>query len=146
MTTTYCTYTELANLTGSTLSQTILEAIINEAEREVNDYLALSGLTGVAGNAMKSATLKLSIAGLITRRRMDGTQPGSLTLDGSLVTSDNLDAAISGLRKAAFAILDNYIMTAAGVVPSGLSSRVNLARRVDYEHFDDNNVPQDGHF
>jgi hypothetical protein len=105
MTTTNCTYTELANLTGSTLSQTVLEAIINQAEREVDSFLAPYGLSG--STAVKGATLHLSIAGLFTRYRLDGQKPGSLTL-GDYTTTDNIDAAIATHRNEGNRLLNLY--------------------------------------
>lgn len=105
MTTTYCTYTELTYLTGSTLSQTIQEAIINQAEREVDTYLGPFGLSG--STSVKDATLHLSIAGLFTRYRLDGQKPGSLTL-GDYTSTDNIDAAIATHRNEGYRLLNLY--------------------------------------
>ena len=105
----YATYTELENLTGSNLGETILEAIIDEAEREIDAKLDEYGLSG-SGDIIKSATLKLSMAGLMTRRRFDGSQPASVGL-GELTKSDSLDQAISALKKDAWALVDSFIET-----------------------------------
>lgn len=118
MTTTYCTYTELANETGSTLSQTILEELINQAEREVNARLRVSGITGSADDALKSATLKLATANLLTRYRLDGTKPAGLTI-GELSMSDNIDEAIRNLVAGGLALVQDYIKIRASTSTTG---------------------------
>lgn len=104
----YCTYTELTALTGTTLSQTIQEAIIAQADREIDGILAKEDVSGVASGLIKSASLELSIAGVITRHRMDGTMPSSLT-EGGFTMSDSLDAAISQHRTLAYKMIQDYI-------------------------------------
>lgn len=103
----YCTYTEIQNLTGSVLSQTILEAIIAEADREIDGRLALFNLTG-SGGLIKSASIHLSIAGLFTRYRLDGTKPGSLNI-GGLSMSDNIDQAIEYHTKRGNDLISQFI-------------------------------------
>ena len=61
----FCTYTELANLTGSIRSSTILQAIIDEADRQVTAYLRARGVSASACDEMKSASLSFSQAGLL---------------------------------------------------------------------------------
>ena len=92
----YCVYTEVQNLCGTDLSSTILGAIIDEADREIDAYIAPYNLTGSASGAVKSASLKLSQAGVI--------QYGG----GYASTTDALSAIIE-LRKEAFNVLDLWI-------------------------------------
>lgn len=103
----YCSTAELVNLTGSTASATILQEVIDEADRQIDARLALAGLTG-SGGAIKSASMHLSIAGLLTRMRMDGEKPGSLSIPG-LSMSDNIDAAIAEHRSSADQMLAVFI-------------------------------------
>jgi len=110
MTTTYCTYTELANETGSGLSQTILEELINQAEREVNSRLAVAGLSGSANDTLKVATLKIATANMLVRYRLDNTKPSGLTI-GELSMSDNIDEAIRNLKADGLRIVGEYIKT-----------------------------------
>jgi hypothetical protein len=104
----YCTYTELTQLTGSALSQSVLEAIIAQADREIDGILVKENLSGSATGLIKAASLELSIAGVITRHRMDGTMPSSITL-GGLTMADNLDAQISQHRSNGLMYVQNYI-------------------------------------
>jgi len=100
----YCTYTELTSLTGATLLQATLEAIIAQADREIDAKLAEQGLTGTAGNAqLKAASLELSIAGLITRYAMDGTRD---------IDAENTEDSVTAHRARAQEILDAYIWAA----------------------------------
>jgi hypothetical protein len=104
----YCTYTELAQLTGTALSQSILEAIIAQSDREIDGILAKNNLSGSATGLIKAASLEFSIAGVITRHRMDGTMPSSITL-GGLTMSDNLDAQISQHRSNGQMYVQSFI-------------------------------------
>jgi len=105
----YCTTAELVNLTGSGLSSTILQAIIDDADREINAYLAPHGLGG-SGDACKTASLKLSRAGLMQYHRLSGIQPKSVSI-GDTSSQDDPDIAIAALRKEAFQILDLWVST-----------------------------------
>ena len=106
----YCTTTDLVNLTGSSLSSTILQAIIDDADREINAYLAPHGLAGSANDACKTASLKLSRAGLMQYHRLSGIQPKSVSI-GDTTSQDDPDVAIAALRKEAFQILDLWVST-----------------------------------
>ena len=108
MATTYCTYTELAALTGSSYTQATLEAIINHCERKIDARLASAGLTGSANDVLKSATLDLSKAEYMSRRRIDGTRPASIAA-GAKSTSDSIDAEIKRLTDSCWALVDSYI-------------------------------------
>lgn len=105
----YCIYTEIIALTGTELSQSDIEAIIAEADREIDAVLAYNGLGSADTNGgIKSASIKLSIAGVITRGRLDGTKPSNLVL-GDMTISDNRDAAIAQLREAAMKTVAQYV-------------------------------------
>lgn len=108
MTTGYCTVTDLQNLTGSKLDAGVLQAIIDDACREVDVYLGQFSLGGNNGPACKSATIKFATAGLITRMRMDGTKGTSRSI-GDYTLSDDPDGAIEALKIQAFALLDQYV-------------------------------------
>jgi hypothetical protein len=110
----YCTTTELINITGSDLGTTKLQAIIDDADREIDAYLAPYGLSGTASGACKSASLKLSQAGIYL-------------LAGNTAPTEQLFNPAGVLRKAAFTLLDWYIDNQTSL--SG-SKRV-FVRRVD---------------
>ena len=102
----FCTTTELANVTGSIRSATILQAIIDEADRQATAYLKARGVGATACDETKSASLALSQAGLL----LFGLQEGSLEASsGDFSSSVNVTGAVKALETRAFAILDDYI-------------------------------------
>lgn len=105
----YCTNAKLTQMTGTTLSSTIQDAMILEADYEINGWLYEAGITPPGSDTtLEAASLKLSTALVMTRHRMDGTQPGSLSI-GEFSMSDNIDAAITSLREGAKSLVDSYI-------------------------------------
>jgi hypothetical protein len=119
----YCAYTDIQNVTGSALSQTILEAIIAQADREINARLYEAGLTPPSSDTLlMAASVDLSVAGVMTRHRMDGTQPSSKSV-GEASESDTLDGAIAKLRESADRAVSAYIAKAQAAVR--LSSRIH---------------------
>lgn len=122
---TYCTTAELAALTGSTLdATTILAPIIEQAEREIDTKLAKFSLSGSTADGIKSACLKLSIAGLLTRYRLDGTQPASIKM-GDYSSSDNIDQAIAKLTADAWELVDDYVQANANTADQYYLRKVN---------------------
>ena len=118
----YCTTTELQYLTGSELAEEVLEGIIAQADREIQGMIYQAGLTPpAASDILKAASLNFSIAGVMTRHRMDGTQPGSLTV-GDMTTSDDLNGAIDELRQKAEAMVNAYISQVS--TATGLAARI----------------------
>lgn len=100
--------TELIARTGSTLDpSTILQPVLDDAYAETSAYLSPYGLSP-SGLQCKLAEMKYAQAGLMTRMRLDGTKPASLSVAG-FSSADNIDQAISGLRKQAEDILEKYI-------------------------------------
>ena len=102
----YCTTTEVGYLTGTTLSDTIVGGIITESDRQVDAKLALYGLSG-GGDTCKSASLNLSVAGVLRRHQMDGTQPNSLGLGGISMSVD-IESAIRTHTQRADVLIDEY--------------------------------------
>ena len=113
---TYCTTAELVNLTGSTLSTTILTAVIEQGDREIDTYLAPYGV-GADASACKSASLELAIAGLLVRGQMDDTRPDTFA-EGDYSQHINIDISVAAHRKTAFAILDRYVSAASAASAS----------------------------
>ncbi len=122
---TYCTTTELVALSGSTLdTTTILTPIIEAADREIDAYLAPYGLSGSATGAMKQASLKLSMAGLLERGLHTGDYEAA---SGDFESKADVVRAVESNRKAAFHLLDLYIDAQRSL---SASTRV-FGRRVD---------------
>lgn len=113
---TYCTTAELKNLTGATLTDAILTAIIEQGDREIDTYLAPYGV-GADASACKSASLELAIAGLLIRGQMDGTTPDTYQA-GDYSQHINVDISVAAHRKAAYAILDRYVSAASAASAS----------------------------
>ena len=109
---TYATYTELTNVTGSAESSTILQAVLDDAEREIVAYLKARGVTSSSCDATKSAELKIAQAGLLQLRIQKGEV---IPVSGEMVASPDPNAASAvmsayrQLRRDAFQILDDYI-------------------------------------
>lgn len=120
----YCTNAELTALTGTELSTTIQDAIIAEADRQIDARLALYGVSG-SGNVCKSASLQLSTAGVLRRHQMDGTQPNSLNLGGVSLSVD-VESAIRSCEEKAFSLIDDF-------AKNSLKARawMNMVRKVN---------------
>jgi hypothetical protein len=81
----WATTADLVNATGSALDTATLQAIIDSAEREINAALSPLNITG--SDALREASLHLSIARLYTRYDLVGqlTQP---TINGSTASHE----------------------------------------------------------
>ena len=114
---TYCFYLEKTELFGSKkthrMTETILKELVrqamHQADREIKARLALADITAPASDdTLKAASLNLSIAGVFTRLRADGSKPSSLKV-GDISMGDNIDAAISELKNRAWESVTAYI-------------------------------------
>jgi len=103
----YCSTVDLVNATGAAYDTTTLQALIDRADRQIDARLRAARVAG-SGDAIREASLSLSIAMLLTRMRMDGTKPASLSL-GGLSMSDNIDQAIKELQDRAWELVDEHI-------------------------------------
>ena len=120
----YCSTTELINVTGSTRSATILQGIIDEADRQINLYLRSNGITGASGDDLKSISLTLSKAGLLEF----GLQVGDLQAsNGDFSSSLNVTEAVKALRTSAYTALDQYI-EASTISDSGANFRCSRVK------------------
>lgn len=123
---TFCSTTELVALSGSTLDTTaVLTPIIEAADREINTYLAPYGLSGSSSvDACKQASLKLSMAGLLERGLHTGDYQAA---SGDFDSKADVVRAIESNRKAAYALLDQYIDAQTSLS----ASKRTFGRRVD---------------
>ncbi len=104
----YCTTAELVSATGSKYDTAVLQALIDRADRQINAKLNAARVSG-SGDAIKEASLSLSTSMLLTRMRMDGTKPSSLSMGGTLTMSDNVDEAIANLETRAWQLVEEHI-------------------------------------
>ena len=103
----YCSTAELVSATGATYETAVLQALIDRADRQINAKLNAARVGG-SGNAVKEASLCLSTAMLLTRMRMDGAKPASLSV-GGLSMSDNIDQAIKTYEARAWELVNEHI-------------------------------------
>lgn len=102
----YCSTADLANVTGSPLSSTILQALIDDGDREIDAYLAPFGVSASVTGACKSASLKLAQAGLLHYNLQTGTMQAT---SGDFTSSVDVTRAAESLRKSAFTLLNQYV-------------------------------------
>lgn len=106
--TSYCTYAEVLAMTGTAYPQATVEAIIVLADKELNAMLAAKGFAAAyTDSGLQEAGLNLALSRLLTRMRMDGTKPSSLSM-GGLTMSDSIDKAIEGHRSVAESLISAY--------------------------------------
>lgn len=103
----YCTVEDLVAATGSAYPAETLQALIDRADRQIDARL-MAVRVGGGGPAVREASLSLSIAALLTRMRLDGTRPSSITI-GGISQSDNNDGAIAALEAQAWGLVDDHI-------------------------------------
>lgn len=112
----YCTNAELSGITDTTLSTTILDGIIAQADRRIKARIQKDGITPPASDDMlKAASLDLSQAGIITHNRLkedltDRNMAKTVKF-GETTLQDDPDKAIEALKDLAWESVDAYIET-----------------------------------
>jgi hypothetical protein len=103
----YCSATELQSLTGTDRTDTELQAIIDQADREINLWLKARGVTGSACDELKTVSILLSKVGLQELGQPDGSFEASA---GDFYTG-NPSRDVAYLRKTAYGLLNDYLAT-----------------------------------
>jgi hypothetical protein len=142
----YCTYAEVVAGTGTTLAQATVESLITYADAMIDSWLDEWDVTGSASSRLKVACILLTQAFLMRRRRLDGTQPNSLTI-GEMSSSDNNDRAILDLEDRAKSIVDIYIRKTLGLPYKETDATIDkMVVRADHAmsafKLDQNTVPE----
>lgn len=121
----YCTTDELVALSGTTLdATTILTPIIAAADREIDAFLTTYGLTGSSTQgAIKQASLKLSMAGLLERGLHTGIYEA---VSGDFENKTDVIKAIESNRAAAYKLLEMHVNAQTSITPTTAT-----VRRVD---------------
>jgi len=121
----YCTTDELVALSGTTLdATTILTPIIAAADREIDAFLTTYGLTGSSTQgAIKQASLKLSMAGLLERGLHTGVYEA---VSGDFENKTDIIKAIESNRAAAYKLLEMHVNAQTSITPTTAT-----VRRVD---------------
>jgi hypothetical protein len=122
----YCSIAEVRSLTGLAIAQisdTDMQALIDEADREINSYIAFAG-NSLSATVSKSASIKLTICNIITQQRISGNKAYKVSV-GAMSIADDPDRAIKGLRD------DAYRMMEMGVRVSSYPKWRNMIRRTN---------------
>ena len=104
----YCSIEDVQNMTDTELSRVNLGIIVEDATKRVMSKLLLYGISGGSGDQISAATLNLALVGVLTRYRIDGTKPASVTVDGKS-SSDNVDQNIATLEARADQLIQDYV-------------------------------------
>jgi hypothetical protein len=112
------------SLTGSALSSAVLQAIIDDGDREIDAYLGQFNLSGSATGAIKSASLKLAQAGLLYHALQVGDLQAGM---GEFASSVDVTRAAESLRKAAMILLEQFRDSQTSISAPHLT----FVRRVD---------------
>ena len=106
----YCTRTELANLTGSSLNDAVLQEIIEQADRQIKGRLLMMDISVPgADDTLKAASLNLAKIGVLTHPDSDQVS-SSVKLGDITIARANVDTVISDLSKQAWQSVDDYIL------------------------------------
>ncbi|MHC1570342.1 MAG: hypothetical protein ACXQS9_00630 [Methermicoccaceae archaeon] len=111
----YTSAAEVSALTGSSLSTTAINAIIDIADAQLDATLAREGLsiTGSTPALVAVASLFLSTAMVLERQRADGTMADSTGV-GDITITAKLEEQLAGYRAGAEAHLNQYIAAQKG--------------------------------
>lgn len=105
----YCTYADIVAHTGTELQQAVVEALIADADRRINARLRAGGIVPMStADELTAASIALTTAAVITRQRIDGSSPSSVSVGGASM-SDNKDALVAQLTREAEELLTSYI-------------------------------------
>ena len=80
----YCTNQDVTDITGSSLSATIIDRIIEGSDRLINRHLVQGGLTANPSptpDDLMDASIHLSAATVLNRHMVDGTLPAEFTAE-----------------------------------------------------------------
>ena len=112
---TYIAWTAVVHATGSAQGQTVIEAQIDRAENWLAGQLSrLNATADTTNGLLQEAVMERTIANLYVRDQMDGTRPGSITMDGTLTLASNIPAAISHHNKQAADLVESYARATLG--------------------------------
>lgn len=110
----YCTYADIVAHTGTELAQSIVEALIADADRRINARLRAGGITPIGTDErLVSASISFTSAAIVTRGRLDGTAPSSQSVGGASV-SDNKDSLAAQLKAEGEQAVSDYIAAVRG--------------------------------
>jgi hypothetical protein len=116
----YCTTTDVTLEAGSSWGTAVVGDITNmivRSDEEINDILALSGLSAPASSSLlKTASIALTIAKIKRRQCEELSRPNSLSLGGEISFSVSGEAEAQALEEKAKKAISQYILSVSGGV------------------------------
>ena len=106
-----CVPDDLVLLTGTSLDTEILQAIIDQSDRQISARLAVMGISTPSSDVtLESASLNLSMAGVFIRLKADGSKASTVKV-GDISITDTIENTVSNLEQVAYNAVDNYAKT-----------------------------------
>lgn len=104
----YCTYEDVVAHTNTELDRAVIEALIAAADRRIDARLRVASLAPEPSDDLAAASLALTISAIVTRQRIDGSAPSSVSVGGASVNEDK-GAMVRQLHDEAERIIETYI-------------------------------------
>lgn len=106
----YCSRTELVNLTGSSLTTAVLQEIIDQVDRQIKGRLLMMDVSVPSSDdTLKAASLDLAKIGVLTHPDSDQVS-SSVKLGDITIKRIDLETVLSNLSEQAWQSVDDYIL------------------------------------
>jgi hypothetical protein len=118
----YCNNQDVIDITGSSLSTTIIDRIIAGSDRLINRHLVQGGLTANPSptpDDLMDASIYLSAATVLNRHMIDGTLPAEFTAEN---LKEKIDAPT---------VIKNYNAIAVQAITLYIKNNTNLDSDID---------------
>ena len=116
----YCTTTDVyleAGTSTGTATITDIGNMITRSDEEINDTLALNGLSApTSSTLLKTASIALTIAKIKRRQCEELSRPNSLSLGGDISFSVNGESEAQALEARATKAINQYVLSVSGGV------------------------------
>ena len=116
----YCTTTDVyleAGTSTGTATVTDIGNMIARSDEEINDTLALNGLSApTSSTLLKTASIALTIAKIKRRQCEELSRPNSLSLGGDISFSVNGESEAQALEARATKAINQYVLSVSGGV------------------------------
>lgn len=116
----YCTVTDVTLEAGTgwgTAVSADITNMITRSDEEINDILALSGLSApTSSSLLKTASIALTIAKIKRRQCEELSRPNSLSLGGDISFSVNGETEAQALEARATKAINQYVLSVNGGV------------------------------
>jgi len=143
---TYLTIATFRLLSGTTYSDAIVQAIIDEGEKEIDQWLASAEITGVAGGStLQNASAQMASVWLYMRMLLEGKRLKALAVLG-LNQGDDPQGSIKMFRQEAKDLVEQFIAEQNNADENSGSSFETTIVRQDHEmpatNLDQSKIPE----